>query len=518
MKQIERNSLLIIAGIIIFTMFFGLSAVPLSDPDEPVYAETAREMLATGDYVSPRIFGDFWYDKPPVFYWLVALSFKIFGDGEFAARFPAALMATLTAFLLYVSVTRIFNERAGFWSALVFGSCGMIFVISKAAVTDTTLVFFMTAALFCFLQRFYWLMYVFMALAVMTKGPIGIMFPLAVIFLHLLFMGRLSEIKRMHVIRGLILFSVLSGIWYYAMYHLHGPDFIRTFLGFHNLTRFLEAEHPNRTSLFYYIPVIIIGLFPWTGLLLQSIRASISDSRIDDMRNLIFFHIWWLFVLIFFTVSRTKLVSYILPLFPALAVVIGWHISYMLQKFRPKDTFYSWGFASAFMYIFIAAGWVVGAKRLPEAEFSGVILGVLTLILGFTVTFVLFYYKDIELAAWIHVLTGIVTMCVIFTFILPTVADRFSVKTISGVYRENCDLKQAVYVDRFLRPGFMYYAETPGIELQPKSSDFSDALKLKTRKYFLVRGIEYRRLLKQQKEPNLEELASIGDIYLLEQE
>ncbi|MCD8175115.1 MAG: glycosyltransferase family 39 protein [Phascolarctobacterium sp.] len=518
MNQIEKNSLLIIAGVAIVTMFFGLSAVPLSDPDEPAYAETAREMIATGDYVSPRIFGDFWYDKPPVFYCLVALSFKFFGDGEFAARFPAALMAALTAVLLYVSITKIFNERAGFWSALIFGSCGMIFILGKAAVTDTTLMFFTTAALLFFLHRYYWMMYVFMALAVMTKGAIGIMFPMGVICFYILFTGRFSEIRRMHIIRGLILFSALSCIWYYTMYHVHGPDFIRTFLGFHNLMRFLEAEHPGRTSFFYYIPVIIIGLFPWTGLFLQSIMASVNDSRIDEMRKLLLFHVWWLLVLIFFTVCKTKLVSYILPLFPAIAVIIGWYISYMIQKSRARDTFNSWAFGSALMYIFIAAGWMVVARRLPEAEFSGVVLGVLTLLLGFVAALVLVYYKDIVLAAWLHVLTGVVTMCVIFTFVLPTVADRFSVKTISVIYRDNCDLTQDIYVDRFLRPGFMYYAETPGIDLEPKSSDFSNALKHEKGKYFLVRGIEYRRFLKQHTEESpLEELAVIGDIYLLEQ-
>ena len=109
MKQIEKNSLLILACVIIFTLFFGIGGVPLLDPDEPVYAETAREMIQTGDFLSPRIFGDYWYDKPPMYYWLVAAAFKVFGYSEFAARFPAALMGALTAFMLYFSVTKLFN-------------------------------------------------------------------------------------------------------------------------------------------------------------------------------------------------------------------------------------------------------------------------------------------------------------------------------------------------------------------------------------------------------------------------
>ena len=116
------------------------------------------------------------------------------------------------------------------------------------------------------------------------------------------------------------------------MYQVHGMEFINTFLGFHNLTRFTTPEHPTRVLWWYYFPVIILGLFPWTGLLLQSIKASITDSRSDDLEKMLFVNIWWLFVLIFFTISQTKLVSYILPMFPALAIVIGWNIARMQKE------------------------------------------------------------------------------------------------------------------------------------------------------------------------------------------
>ena len=147
MKQIEKNSLLLVAGVALFIIMFGIGGVPLLDPDEPVYAETAREMLETGDFLSPRIFGNYWYDKPPMYYWLVAITQFIFGDSEFAARFPAALMACATSVMLYVGTTRIFGERAGFWSAMILTSCIEFFYMGKAAVTDTTLLFFMTGAL-----------------------------------------------------------------------------------------------------------------------------------------------------------------------------------------------------------------------------------------------------------------------------------------------------------------------------------------------------------------------------------
>ena len=141
MNQIEKNSLLIVAGTALFMIMFGIGSIPLLDPDEPVYAETAKEMLAAGDFLSPRIFGNFWYDKPPMYYWLVAVAQFLFGDSEFAARFPAALMACGTSVMMYVGITRLFNERAGFWSAMILTSCVEFFYMGKAAVTDTTLLF-----------------------------------------------------------------------------------------------------------------------------------------------------------------------------------------------------------------------------------------------------------------------------------------------------------------------------------------------------------------------------------------
>ena len=158
MKNLNLQSLIIIAVLALITIMWGIGSVPLFDPDEPVYAETAREMIKYGDFLSPRIFDNYWYDKPPMYYWLVSISFGLFGDGEAAARFPAALMAVATSVMLYFSISNIFSERAGFWASIVLTTCVEFFYLGKAAVTDTTLLFFMTAALLCYLHKWYWVM------------------------------------------------------------------------------------------------------------------------------------------------------------------------------------------------------------------------------------------------------------------------------------------------------------------------------------------------------------------------
>ena len=518
MKYIDKKGLLIVVSVAIFTIFFGIGGVPLLDPDEPVYAETAREMIQFGDFLSPRIFGEYWYDKPPMYYWLVALAQLIFGDNEFAARFPAALMATGTVVMVYFSGTKLFNERAGFWSALVLASSIQFFYMGKAAVTDTTLLFFMTGAILSFMHERYWLMYVCMAFATVTKGPIGIVFPGAIIFIYLLVMGRLREILSMHVIRGLLLYFLIASPWYYAMYTVHGMPFIETFLGFHNVTRFTTPEHASRVTFWYYFPVVILGMFPWIGILFQSIKASISESRIDDMKKLMLLHIWWGFVFLFFTVCKTKLTSYVLPMWPPMAMVIGWNISRMVQKQHYNTRFYSWMAGSGIIFLLLGAGWIVGGQYLPEVSFGMMVLGCLTLLLGAAAVYSLWYFRDIQLAAWMHVVVGVVTMSVVFAFLMPVIADRFSVKNIAAVYEERCDQNKTIYVDKFLRPGFMYYSGTAGIEMLPKTGAFADAIRDGEAKYILVRGLELRRLRKAQATPdNLQTVAEISDIYLLEQ-
>ena len=145
-------------------------------------------------------------------------------------------------------------------------------------------------------------------------------------------------------------------------------------------------------------------------------------------------------------------------------------------------------------------------------------LGVLTLIIGGGAVFTLWYYRDIEMACWLHTLVGVVTMCVAFAFVLPVIADRFSVKSMSEVYLEECNQETPIYVDKFLRPGFMYYAGKAGVEMIPKTGALPEALRNGQHKYILVRGLEYRRVLKTKQIPtNVETVKEIADIYLLEQ-
>lgn len=140
-KKLETGFWLV-AIITLLIVFFNLGGIPLLDPDEPVYAETPKEMFSFNEFLSPRIYGEYWYDKPPMYYWLVAASYKLFGMNEFAARFPSAVLAVACTVLVYQSGRRLFNERAGVAGALVLATSIEFFYLGKAAVTDITLLFF----------------------------------------------------------------------------------------------------------------------------------------------------------------------------------------------------------------------------------------------------------------------------------------------------------------------------------------------------------------------------------------
>ena len=164
------KSFWLVALIATIIIFFNLGSIPLLDPDEPVYAETAQEMLQFNDFVSPRIYGEYWYDKPPMYYWLVAGAFQLFGVSEFSARFPSALLGVVCVLAVYSSGSRLFNRQAGMAGALVLVTSIEYFYLGKAAVTDITLCLCLTVSLLAFIEKKYYLFYIFAGLATVTKG------------------------------------------------------------------------------------------------------------------------------------------------------------------------------------------------------------------------------------------------------------------------------------------------------------------------------------------------------------
>ncbi|XFO66788.1 Undecaprenyl phosphate-alpha-4-amino-4-deoxy-L-arabinose arabinosyl transferase [Sporomusa silvacetica DSM 10669] len=481
--------LLCVAGVITFAY---LGSLPLLDPDEPVYAETAREMLQFHDFISPRIYGEFWYDKPPMYYWLVAGAFEIFGEGEFAARFPSALLATAGAILVYLSGRKLFGERAGILAGLILATSLEYFYLSKAAVTDVTLTFFLTAALLAFLHGKYYLFYGCAAFAVVTKGPIGIIFCGAIPGLYLLVIGKWSLIKRMKLLSGTVLFLVIALPWYLLMYHYHGMAFIETFLGFHNITRFLQPEHPAGSLWYYYIPVILVGFFPWIAFMVQAVYAALKDKG-TNQKQLVFLVIWAAAVFGFFTLSQTKLVSYILPMYPPLALLVGWYFDKAWSEKRFSVLKWSATILTVVALI-LEAGLLYAGEAVTSSGlyFPGMVMAAVFVVANILVWW-LSVRQDFRSVFAVNVVAMLFFSTYLVTQLLPVIMAEFSMKPFIEDFNQHYDGQSQVYVKKSYRPGFMFYSGIPGKEISDDEvlttllSENADA-------FFIVNDKEYRQL------------------------
>ena len=506
----------LVAIISIIIVFCNLGGIPLLDPDEPVYAETPKEMFVFNEFVSPRIFGEYWYDKPPMYYWLVATSYKIFGMTEFAARFPSAILAVISTLVVYLSGRRLFNERAGMAGALVLTTSIEFFYLGKAAVTDMTLLLFLTISLLSFIEKKYYLAYIFAGLATLVKGPIGLLFPGAIVFIYIIVTRNWSQITKMKIPSGLLVYAIVALPWYIMMYSLHNSAFIDTFLGFNNVTRFTSPEHPEGVLWYYYIPVLILGFFPWTAIMLQSMWTSLTKSH-RELPILIFLNIWVIVIFVFFSISQTKLVSYILPMYPPLAMIVGWYID-RLWSARYQQRSSSWAIILGILTIVFTVGMIIGLKAMPVLQNGVYMVAIIFIIMAFTVAYFQ-WKKEIGRAFWTQIIAMSLFSMILVFVLFPAAAPNFTMKNMAQEFKAQYDGTSPVYIIKFLHPGFTFYTDVYGTELKTDSQlkidpELMTAIQESQRAYFVIRNSDYQRLTDPNRQM-LTILANIDDKVLL---
>ena len=331
-----------------FLFFYQLGAVPLFDLDEAIYAETAREMVESGNWLTPQFNYSPDFDKPILLYWFMATAFKTFGLSEFSARLTSAVFGLALLMVTYGLTRRVASPRAGLLAMLILASSLEMVVISHAALTDMLLVFFITAAVASFYmlyktERAIWVVGIYLtaALAVLTKGPVGLVLPGSVIFLFIVTVGPLKKLFReIQLGWGILIFCAVAVPWYAAMFRLHGEVFWKSFFLHHNIERFTSVIGGHAGAPFYYLGVLAIGFFPWVAFLPASVVSILHGSNLPERwKNLgrfpanhpfeWFLLLWVAVVFIFFTLAGTKLPSYIAPAFPALAI---WVACYLDQR------------------------------------------------------------------------------------------------------------------------------------------------------------------------------------------
>jgi 4-amino-4-deoxy-L-arabinose transferase-like glycosyltransferase len=312
-----------------------LGSAPLANPDEGRYAEVPREMLATHDWVTPRLNGVPYFEKPPLVYWSVALCEKLLGPSEWSLRLTPSLFALGGILATYGAARRIYGRSAGVWSALVLGTSLLYIALSRLLLLDMAVSVLMSTTLFCFIlairepagagrRWLYYGLYASAALATLTKGFIGFLLTGAVMFLWLVLLGQWKRLRPMHLPTGILLFLAIAAPWH-VLAAQRNPGWVHFFIVYEQWQRFTEAGHARTAPFWIFIPVVLLGLFPWTGFLWQAGRDALRGgwARRGENAEAWFLVIWAAFIFLFFSASQSKLIPYILPVFAPLAVLIG---------------------------------------------------------------------------------------------------------------------------------------------------------------------------------------------------
>lgn len=313
-----------------------MSAFGLLDPDEPFYTLTAKNMLERNDPSTPVLFGEPQFEKPIFYYWVLYVSFKYFGVNAFAARIGVLIGGILTVIVTYLWGVVLFRRRApAFLAAIILGTACEFVVLSRIVLTDIYLCLFTTASFFSFslgygaprLRKVSWIfLFFFMGLGFLTKGPLGALIPMGSILIFLFMNRELSLLKKFPWILGILVFSIAALPWYILMTQKYGVYFLKHFFFHENIRRFFVAEHRRLDKFLLYPGVVFLGFFPWSflmplGMLYACKKTFSKKTRTQKSFSLLL--LACLACLIFFTLAKSKLISYIFPLFPPMALILG---------------------------------------------------------------------------------------------------------------------------------------------------------------------------------------------------
>ena len=325
----------------VIATFFGLALLylahigtrPLANPDEGRYASIGAEILRTNEWIVPHLNGLIYFEKPPLGYWLTALGEKIFGVTLFGARFFNAFATLLTCLVLYGFCRCFLSKKVGLYAVVLYGTSGLAFGLSQVLTLDNFLTFFLTTTLLLFASGFleedekrarycFYGAYGLMALTVLTKGLIGIVFPLLIGFPWLLLTGNIKKLKRARLFRGTLLFLLIAVPWHIAVQRKY-ECFFDFYFWHEHFERYLTNSH-LRGKPWYFLPAAFLcGLMPWTFFLPRLTKNAFFGTRDRERQIVLFASLWMFGVVGFFACSHSQLIPYILPAVPAACLLMA---------------------------------------------------------------------------------------------------------------------------------------------------------------------------------------------------
>lgn len=320
--------------VLMTTLMYGLflGTRPLAAPDEGRYSEIPREMIVTKDYLTPHLNGVQYFEKPVLFYWLQAISIKLFGLQEWSLRLANAMMGGLGVLTTYLAARTLFNRRVGLISGLLLSTSLLYGLLSRFITIDVTMTFFLTACLLLFIianqypegQKRRWCLisfYIFAALATLTKGLIGVIFPGSIIFVWLLLTNEWQRVKTYFPMLGILFFLIITCPWH-ILVGITNPSFFKFYFYEQHFLRYF-TDYSGRSQAIWFLPAILLGgWFPWTPFLLAALKRYATLFKSPRHYSIeIFLLLWSATIFLFYWLSHSQLSPYLLPIFPPLAIL-----------------------------------------------------------------------------------------------------------------------------------------------------------------------------------------------------
>src|SRR5215470_13201876 len=395
-----RPAVLTLLFLSLITFFLGLGRQAITDSDEAFYAEAAREMVEGGDWLTPRFNYEERWQKPILYYWFTAAAFAATDPTEFMARFGAALSGVGLVLLTWSAARRLLADPAAAWlSGAIAATCYGYFAMARAALPDLPLALFITAAIWAALRATdpaersptSWAAIAGLAagLGFLTKGPLGVVIP-AIVLIPIWWRERARVVIRpADVTIAFVLFAMSGLPWYVVMWAVHGTPYLQSFFVADNLERFATTRYNDIRAVWYYVPILVGGLVPWTIYALVLPWRIVRDliqrrRRLTDVEWR--FVIWTLAPLLLFTASIGKQPRYILPVLPPIAMMVGWGIANRIsaQDRGANRELKIATFSTAAMFVFMAALFyrdrVLFVSAYPALIWTGILLVMLAAI------------------------------------------------------------------------------------------------------------------------------------------
>lgn len=423
------KNVIILFFLSVFLFTFGLGFFSLWQTDEVIYTQIAREIIQTGDWITLHYQGAPWFIHPPLFMWLTAATGAVFGFSNFIARVWCAIFGIIGVITVYYFGKLLYNEKAGFYSGLVLATSLQFILQSRVAIFDVPLIILMLLAVYFFFaaykgenKNYYWLFYIFIGLAMLMKGPIGILLPVLVLFIFLFVCRDLPRVcGECHPVLGGAIAVVIGGWWYLTEYLIHGQVFFERVIGYYTVNRFTGIVETHTGPFYYYIPVILLGLLPWTAFMFEGLVNLWKNRKVEaEHCSASTFVLLWLGIgVIFFSAANTKLPGYIMSLYPYLALTVGYLIA---SKKKIDNSFIILVFVSLLLLLLIFP--LTNAALLKD--YAGLGLGFVPMVLvmgvgGILATLVYFVTKKPSSALYVLVITMVLFLFVMAAYTSPIV-------------------------------------------------------------------------------------------------